>query len=1084
MAIVLPSFGDEEEDGIELPSVESAPETSIKLPEFESEPETSINLPEFGSDEPEFRLDPETGAFTRSEESAFASFLDAFEGHGSVSEFIRDNSVLSKAGGMMLENAIKFYGGETGEQMVDENREINRQSRVYREWQPRIWAIEDQMAKLPKTSPQYQMAYEQLQDTRRNMAADVEGTYVPEDSEMNFGEIYDTIKENPGRMAGEVTKALVADPALLMVPAGALRAGAAATKATVNLGKLASASARVTAQMAGAGGTAALWGAGEDAITQLDENPEAPIDFDRVANSAMITGALGGAMPLVPAVGKGVMKGASAVNSGIKKLPTPSSYFDYSDTPMTIGESMDRKQIQKIQEDAQEMYLGSRNEEGLPTMTKQLAVEKSLAKHRGLDGDTKSGVIKSIDDYMNDASMVAAENRIANRGVVGKTVAGAKKATGAVYDTWNEISQPITSRLRNRGYGWIAAELNKHDMNVGVAIQERQQVVRNFSDQMKRLTKPERDEASFLLNTGRYDELADKHEFLRPSISSVREMLDDVYNEGTGAGMRIDYAHDYFPREMADYEGYLKSFGVSADEATDALHQRLNKKRKTDGLAPVPKSQFTQDFINQNFTQDEIGKVIGGLARKLDVRGDVAASKNVSPTKQRSILGADFTPEVNQYYADPVAALHNYVSRMTPKIADRKFFGGKELNRELGEYLDSDQAFEIYNDAFLTKNERLGSIAPEDRDFVRDMLRARFVGGNQKAPNGINVIKNMLYAMTLANPISATVQLGDVGASAFVAGRNSPKGFVDGFVNSFEGLGKIATNNRDFTMADMGLESIPELEAMDWSRQFLETGMKYSGFKAMDQLGKESILNANYAKLRKIMANEKTTEAQKRKEFEDLYHERLVGNNFPDEEADDLIGEIMEGVRSGDKTNEAVRLAMYSDLTRVQPISMSEMPAAYLNHPKARLAYMLKTFTLKQIDLTRQQIIKEFSEGVRNKDKMQTMGAMMAAARLAGTIGAANYGVQYMKDMISGKDDVTFTERATDVALRNYGLSEYSFNHLRRGRLDYFLAGMALPPVNAAVSPIDNAPIIGRPMKELGITNAIGEATGIEMLQD
>ena len=1064
--IVLPEFGEEEEDGMTMPAMEA-----------ESGPE--ITLPELGADQFDLDLPPDKGSLVDGKENAVSQFFDAFEGYGTIGEFMRENSVLAKAGGMILETALQL-GGQSGKDWVEDNREVNRKSDVYRNWQPQIWALEDQMSKLPKTSPAYQAAWEQLKETKSNMALDVEGNYTPETPDLDFGQIYDTMVENPGRMAGEVTKALVADPALLMVPAGALKAGAAATQAAAKMSKIAQATAKVTAQMAGAGGTAALWGAGEDMITQLDENPDAPIDFDRVANSAAVTGVFGGALPAIPALAKGLKAGAQGVKQGVMDLPTPGTMFDYANqNPLTIGESMNVKAIEKLQRDAQDNYLNSMDAEGNPTMTKQLAVDKAIAKAK----PEQVGKLQNIDTYMNDVSLQRAQERLDGKGMVGKSIDNVKKAGEGIYEGWNNITQPITSSLRNRGYGWIAGELNKHDMNVGRAIQQRQGVVKAFSEDLSRLTRAERDEAAYLLNRGEYDELQTRHPWMTNSLNQVREMLDEVHNAAKAAGMRIDYAQNYFPREMERYDEFLESFGVTNSELTQAMNDRINARRKAEGKESVSMTQMTPEFIRENFNLDDIGSIMGQEVRAIKEGGDVAASGNVSNTKQKTISNDDFLPEYTQYYADPAAALHNYVSRMTPKIADREFFGGAKLNSDLGEYLDNDQAFEVYNDAFMTKNEKLGTIAPEDRDFVKKMLRARFVGGNQKAPKGLNFVKNMLYSLTLANPISATVQLGDVGASAFVSGANTPKGFVDGFINSFEGLGKIATNNRDFTMADMGLESIPELEAMDWSRRFLEGSMKISGFKMMDQLGKESILNANYSKLRKIMGNNKLSEAQKRQKFEDMYYQRLVGDMAPDD-GTDLIGEIMEGVRNGDKDSEAVRLAVYSDLTRVQPVSMSEMPAAYLNNPKLRLAYMLKTFTLKQIDLSRQEIIRQFSDGVREKNGGKVLGSMMAMGRLAATVGAANYGVQYMKDMIAGKDDVTHQERMTDTALRNYGLSEYSFNHLRRGRMDYFLGGLVLPPVNAALSPLDNAPIIGRPMREFGVTNWIGEQTGIEMLQE
>lgn len=67
----------------------------------------------------------------------------------------------------------------------------------------------------------------------------------------------------------------------------------------------------------------------------------------------------------------------------------------------------------------------------------------------------------------------------------------------------------------------------------------------------------------------------------------------------------------------------------------------------------------------------------------------------------------------------------------------------------------------------------------------------------------------------------------------------------------------------------------------------------------------------------------------------------------------DDLPDLIDDLKAGNLDSERVRLLLWHELSDMQPISLSEMPQKYLEHPNGRTFYMLKTFTLKQFDVMR-----------------------------------------------------------------------------------------------------------------------------------
>ena len=135
-----------------------------------------------------------------------------------------------------------------------------------------------------------------------------------------------------------------------------------------------------------------------------------------------------------------------------------------------------------------------------------------------------------------------------------------------------------------------------------------------------------------------------------------------------------------------------------------------------------------------------------------------------------------------------------------------------------------------------------------------------------------------------------------------------------------------------------------------------------------------------------------------------------------------------------------IKFVLFNELMDVQPITMSQMPTAYLNATKTaggfgRLMYQLKTFTLKQMDIVRTRALQKIANG-------RVVEGTAELAKYSLILGGTNATAQTIKrqiqDWIEGGDrmDRWLNENPTEVAmisnniLKLWGIGEREKNYL------------------------------------------------------
>ena len=149
-----------------------------------------------------------------------------------------------------------------------------------------------------------------------------------------------------------------------------------------------------------------------------------------------------------------------------------------------------------------------------------------------------------------------------------------------------------------------------------------------------------------------------------------------------------------------------------------------------------------------------------------------------------------------------------------------------------------------------------------------------------------------------------------------------------------------------------------------------------------------------------------------------------------------------------DDVSENVKYLVYNRLLDFQPMALSEMPEKYLVAGNGRIFYMLKSFTIKQLDVFRREVYQDLRHG-NAREKTE---AMKRFIYLGGLFVLANAGADELKDLILGRK-TDLQDRTVDNVLRLFGLSKYITWQARTEGIGTAAAKSILPPfkfINAA----------------------------------
>jgi hypothetical protein len=506
-------------------------------------------------------------------------------------------------------------------------------------------------------------------------------------------------------------------------------------------------------------------------------------------------------------------------------------------------------------------------------------------------------------------------------------------------------------------------------------------------------------------------------------FDSVQGIIRALYNGAIDAGYHLPKLEAYFPRRVKDLEGLSKYQDGLLSEEIRIFRQKMRREPSDKEL-----DALIRNIINKN---TGVRAQTGGSLRK----------------RQKRLL----EPEEQQFYHETEATLTSYINDMVADIERAKFFQKIGVKKPKdGFALDGSDISNTLNDVIRVRRNR-GLYGEGEVKELTGLLRSRFTTGELAPSDAVQAFKNLTYIGTLGNFKSALTQIGDL---AFSAHKNGIINTALELMNRVPVLKRIIKNSHErVTKEQLGLEeAIQEFAGDRNGKKALDWILAKTGFKTMDRLGKETFINAHIRKVKNNLTNPK-------RRAEEVSRLRRKWNSVFGEETEQLIDDLTKG-----KFSDNVAVYLFNQLEDVQPIALSSMPQHYLDAPNGRIFYMLKSFTIKQLDLMRRDILDTLARG-------DAPEAFRSLASLGTMFILANGSADMLKDFMSGKE-VEMEDTFVDNVWKLAGISRYTGDRLGNSPAEAIWDTIS-PPVN----------VYDRLLRSVGDSQKMWEASPFNGLQ-
>lgn len=549
-------------------------------------------------------------------------------------------------------------------------------------------------------------------------------------------------------------------------------------------------------------------------------------------------------------------------------------------------------------------------------------------------------------------------------------LAGIAKILEPISTTIRQISEPLFYQLR------------KFEMETKVAINRDAAALEPFLIKFSKLSKQNKKRLDIALkNTdARTQDLVAQELGVLAEIRALRPMLDNIYNQAKTAGVDVEYRSDFIPRKIKNLDGLLSYL------------------RKTEGWSVFDQAlKNKEDASGRPLTAEEKSDIISSLLRGNKI-GNVSL-KDAGVFNERTI--EKIQPEIDKFYETSDQALISYIITANENIQRNILFGKGETVEDSN----------IGNTVLALVES--GQITDKQARVLKDAFNARFNRGSMGKIT--EAWKNIIYLETMGSNFGSTLrQIGDVGVSAAQYG----------VINTAKALSQAVRGKSVLNLKEIGIEKIAqEFEGSSYTGRLLEKVFTMTGLNKMDRLGKRTVINAAYNKLKK---------------------EALAGDASLKKDLETIFGsksnQVLNDMANNNITDD-VKFVLFNKLLDVQPVALSEMPAMYLQSGNGRIFYTLKSFTIRQIDLYRRESVQKIRKGIATGDSKLAAEGLNNGMRLIFFSVAMNAGVDYAWDfiknipsMIGGEEwePPALEDRVVDNIIKSFGLNKYGFDQMSR----------------------------------------------------
>ena len=456
-------------------------------------------------------------------------------------------------------------------------------------------------------------------------------------------------------------------------------------------------------------------------------------------------------------------------------------------------------------------------------------------------------------------------------------------------------------------------------------------------------------------------------------FNNVRETLDELKTLAMDAGIKIpNELEDYFPR-ILDYKKYREFAEALTDdiEGQNLILQNLNK---FDELSELEKGE-------------KIGKLIEEALAKKSIPPsqilDIAANRKPGSANVRKIDNEKYA-ELSKFYKPSEKAIIDHIQDVSSAI---------EVRRVLRKDVKDFDTLKSSVGEVILKLQRDGfDLSGRQIDDIRNLLVGLYGAGRKHPHSGLSKLTQLGIFSVLTDVMNTLTQVGDMVLAVPRYGLWNTATSIASTVG-----GKPLRSSKYVTLDDLDMNIVlRELHEPRGFASTLDKTLKWSGFKKIDRLGKQVVLNAAYKKLQQQARTGKGYDKLKTE------YERVLQ---PDE-----LNNALKSLKEGRLDDPNAKFMVANQLLDLQPLTMGDMPIFYAQHPNLRWMWSLKSYSANILNLMRRDVVREMAAG-------RVGTATGRLGKYAATLAAGNGSVALIKDVIKslvGDQPITADEEWMD----------------------------------------------------------------------
>ncbi len=373
-------------------------------------------------------------------------------------------------------------------------------------------------------------------------------------------------------------------------------------------------------------------------------------------------------------------------------------------------------------------------------------------------------------------------------------------------------------------------------------------------------------------------------------MAELRQMFQQ-----TADALGIKSIENYFRRKVKDYDGLIEHLG---SEPKGRFKKALDAKRAAKG---------------KDLTQSE---------KRAVIRQELKTKEGSGLGQKRTI--DSLTPEMAEFYEDPLTELENYIRTSAQTIARKELLGiDQGVSDELGEVDPSVSEEDIAS--IIAEMSEEGMTRKQERE-LSELLAATLE--YKRSPKFVDILRRLVSVKYVTKIKTTVKQWGDF----FVTMAENGVANTFGSANEAKNWSDTFGNEVDLSLQEQGVEKL-DAELQADKRKLIEE-MIFKPLQSQDLLGKRILMRSTAMKWRRMSKSDPAKlRKQLMKKFE---HAEFV---------DGIIADMQSGTLSED-----VSFALYSQMADFHPISHSEHIKLYIDHPILRPLFMLKSFAFKRYD--------------------------------------------------------------------------------------------------------------------------------------